>query len=378
MRIAVLTTGRQDWGILRSVCVALRSDPAFQFRLIAGGMHYSARHGRTASLIEQQGFTIDEALPFTSNDGDQTAAQECGAMMPLLERALRRLSAQALLLIGDRFETLAAAMTAALVRVPVVHLHGGEQTQGAVDDLFRHAITKLSHLHFVSHPSHAARVVAMGEDPKTVHMVGAPGLDNAHRIDLPTREDLERHLGIPLKAPVVLVTLHPATLGDDPALEATAVAAAMDEVPATYVITLPNSDPGNEITRAILMSAAAQPGRIAAQALGEARYWALLRLADAVLGNSSSGLIEAPVYALPAVNVGRRQLGRLRGANVIDVVADKDAIVTGLRRALGAEFRISIKGTVSPYGDGHAGERIRDVLVRWTPPQPPVKAPVLP
>lgn len=378
MRIGVLTTGRQDWGILRSTCLALRNHPNFDLRLLAGGMHYSSRFGRTVTLIESDGFTVDQALPFTGEDPAQTAAEECGTMIPLLEKALRSSSVEALMLVGDRYETLAAAMTAALSRVALIHLHGGEQTQGAIDDVFRHAVTKLSHLHLVSHPDHAARVVAMGEDPATVHVVGAPGLDNGVRDDLPARDELERHLGMALQPPVVLVTLHPATLGDDPAREAAAVVGAMDQVPATYVITLPNGDPGSAVTRASLLGAAAKPGRIAAEALGERRYWGLLRMADAVLGNSSSALIEAPLFALPAVNVGRRQLGRLRGANVIDVNAEQTSVVEGLRRALSADFRRSIAGTTSPYGDGRAGERILKVLAGWTPPRPPIKAAVLP
>lgn len=376
MRIGVLTTGRQDWGILRSTCLALRADPAFDSRLIVGGMHTSRRFGKTIDLLEAEGFNAAAVLPFIRDDATQTTAEECGEAMRLLEVALVPLSLDALLLVGDRYETLAAAMTAMLARVPLIHVHGGEETEGAFDNAFRHAITKLSHLHLVSHPVHAARVVALGEDPASVHVVGAPGLDNALRRDLPTRTDLERELGIELRAPVVLVTLHPSTLGDDPRAEAEAVAQAMDQVPATYVVTLPNSDPGNSITRNVLSTAATRPGRIAVDALGERRYWGLLRIADAVLGNSSSALIEAPVFALPAVNVGIRQRGRLRGANVIDVAAHSTVVVAGIRQALDPEFRNRITDASKLFGDGHAAERIVRILKAWTPPHPPRKAPI--
>lgn len=376
MRLAVLTTGRQDWGILRSTVLALQGDPAFDVRLLAGGMHLSARFGRTIDVLRDEGFTVEATLPFIGDGATpQTVADQCGEALRLTEGVLSTLCPDAILLVGDRYETLAAAMAAALARVPIVHLHGGEETEGAVDNAFRHAITKLSHLHLVSHPAHAARVIALGESPASVFVVGAPGLDNAHRSDLPDLATVERELGMALPHPLVLVTLHPTTLGEDPAREVAAVTAAMNAVAATYLITLPNSDPGNEVTRAALQAAASQPGRLAVDALGDRRYWALLREADAMLGNSSSALIEAPVLALPAVNVGIRQRGRLRGHNVIDVPVDAAAIANGLRTALDPAFRRGI-GDSGPFGDGHAAARIRRVLKAWTPPRPPIKAAV--
>ena len=196
--------------------------------------------------------------------------------------------------------------------MPIVHLHGGEQTEGAFDDALRHAITKLAHLHLVSDEVYARRVIAMGEDPAAVHVVGAPGLDTADRPDLADRSMLAAHLGLELVAPVVIVTVHPTTLDADEAGAARAVAAAMDAVPATYVITMPNVDPGGSEVAAIMRAAADRPRRVAVAALGERRYWGLLEIADAMLGNSSSGLIEAPVVRLPVVNVGDRQAGRRR------------------------------------------------------------------
>jgi UDP-N-acetylglucosamine 2-epimerase (non-hydrolysing) len=377
MRLGVLTTGRQDWGILRSTCLAIRTQPEFELRLVAGGMHMSPRFGSTISVLEADGFAPDATFAFLRDDVPQTVAEEAGEVMRLLEPALAQQRLDALLLVGDRYETLAAAMTATLARVPVVHLHGGEETEGAFDNSFRHAITKLSHLHLVSHPDHAARVIALGENPASVHVVGAPGLDNVHRDDLPDRAELARELGLPLPSPLVVVTLHPTTLGDDPAREAAAVTHAMDAVPATYVVTLPNSDPGNEVTRAALRAATSgRPRRIAVDALGDRRYWGLMRAADAMLGNSSSALIEAPVLALPAVNVGIRQRGRLRGDNVIDAAAEAAAVTTSLRRALDPSFRRSI-GNAGPFGDGRSAERIANILRKWTPPRPPKKPPVM-
>jgi UDP-hydrolysing UDP-N-acetyl-D-glucosamine 2-epimerase len=213
----------------------------------------------------------------------------------------------------------------------------------------------------------------MGEDPRTVHVVGAPGLDNLHRPDLAGQDELESFLGLRLEPPVVQVTLHPATYGGDPIVEASAIATAMDEVQATYVVTLPNADPGEAEIRAILEVAAEGPRRTATAALGERRFWGLMRLASAMLGNSSSAIIEAPALRLPAVNVGIRQQGRIRGANVIDVPAEATAIAEALRLVLAPGFRQALPAADSPYGDGRAAGRIVTVLAGWTPPRPPFK-----
>ncbi|MDP9482971.1 MAG: UDP-N-acetylglucosamine 2-epimerase, partial [Chloroflexota bacterium] len=261
-------------------------------------------------------------------------------------------------------------------RVPIVHLHGGEQTLGAFDDALRHAITKLSHLHLVSSPEHARRVVALGEDPATVHVVGAPGLDAAVRADLPDRAALEQALGVRLRPPVVIVTVHPATLDPDPDAVVEAVIGAMVTVPATYVVTLPNADPGAESIRERLRLAADGPGWAVVEALGEERYWGLMRIADAILGNSSSGLIEAPAVDLPAVNVGDRQEGRRREANVIDAPADASAVATALRTALDPAFRAGVAAAHPELADGRAGARIADIIAAWRPSVPPRKAPI--
>jgi UDP-hydrolysing UDP-N-acetyl-D-glucosamine 2-epimerase len=373
LRLAVLSTGRQDWGILRSVCERVREGGSFELLLMLGGMHGSPRFGLTRELVLADGFQPCEEMNWIPDEQPLNPEQQAGDALRMTTDALRRHAADALLLVGDRFETAAAALGATLARVPIIHLHGGEETAGAIDNALRHAITKLSHLHFTSHAEHTARVIALGEDPAVVHTVGAPGLDNLQRTDLPGRGELEKYLGLALEPPVVVVTLHPTTLAADPVAESVAMCEAMDAVPATYVITLPNTDPGNEQVRAALETAARAPRRKAVEALGDRRYWGLMRVADAMLGNSSSAIIEAPALGLPAVNVGNRQKGRVRGGNVIDVAADGKAIVAGLRQALSTEFRARAKAAPSPFGRGDASGKIVDVLRRWTPPNPLVK-----
>jgi UDP-hydrolysing UDP-N-acetyl-D-glucosamine 2-epimerase len=376
--IAVLTTGRQDWGILHSTCVAIRAHPALRLRLLAGGMHLSPRHGSTIQHVREDGFEPQATLPWLDGPADPTATEQAAAALAAVGHDLAAHPPHALVVAGDRFETAAAAMAATLARVPLVHLHGGEQTIGAFDDALRHAITKLSHLHLVSHEDHERRVVAMGEDPATVHVVGAPALDAATRPDLPDRPALEAALGIALRRPVVVVTVHPATLDPDPAAVAAAVVMAMDAVEATYVVTLPNVDPGHERVRELLAAtAAAQPGRrVAVEALGERTYWGLLHVADAMLGNSSSAIVEAPAAGLPAVNVGDRQLGRRRAGNVLDVPAEPAAIAATLAEALLPSTRARIAASPQPLTDGRVGERIADIIAAWRPSIPPRKAPI--
>ena len=390
MRLAVLTTGRQDWGILRSTCVAIRDGQPSELCLIVGGMHCADAFGRTEQLIIADGFEPAERLDWIA--GAATPHSQAGRAVEAVGDALARQRPDALLLVGDRFETAAAALAATLERIPIVHLHGGELTAGAFDDALRNAVTKLSHLHLVSHPDHARRVIAMGEAPGTVHVVGAPGLDNLHRADLPGRAELEQFLGIPLTPPVVIMALHPTTLAlplggqtgsSGPGVPASAAAeiagvvGVMDRVAATYVVTLPNNDPGHEMLRGALVEAARGERRVAVDALGDRRFWGLMRIADAMLGNSSSALIEAPALGLPAVNVGDRQQGRIRGDNVIDVpTSEVGAVASALLEALAPATRHRLAGSASPFGDGRSASRIVDILGGWTPPHPPRKAPI--
>jgi UDP-hydrolysing UDP-N-acetyl-D-glucosamine 2-epimerase len=370
-RLAVLTTGRQDFGILRSTCKALHDDAAFDLQLVVGGMHLSAQHGDTAAMIEADGLPIAARVA----GGESLAPSSiAGAFVEEVAHCLRSLRPIALMLVGDRSETAAAALAAQLERVPIVHLHGGEETEGAIDNALRHAITKLSHLHLVSHAHHARRVLQMGELDAAVHVVGAPGLDNMHRHDLPDRAALEAALGIDLRPPVILVTQQPTTLGAGDVDEAAALVEALREVDGTYIVTAPNNDAGAAATRdALERFVAARPQRaVLTPALGEARYFGLMKLAAAVLGNSSSGLIEAPIVRLPAINIGDRQKGRLRGDNVIDVEPTAAAIRTGIERALSPAFRSTLSG-VSPYGDGRSAARIIRILADWQPPNPPRK-----
>lgn len=377
-RIALLTTGRQDWGILRAVWWALAQEPTVEVLVIAGGMHLSRRYGRTIELLADDAVPIAAELAWLSGDDveDPPPVEQAAQALSQIGTALASLEPDCLVLAGDRFETAAAALAATILGIPIAHLHGGEESLGAFDDSLRHAITKLAHIHFAASPASAARLVALGESPGAIRVVGPPGVDNLWRSDLADRDELAAALGLRLIAPLVITTVHPATRGEQPGAEVRAVIEAMNAVPATYVITLPNADPGNAEIREQLVEAGQQPGRVAVNALGDRRYWGLMRLADAMLGNSSSGILEAPAIGLPVVNVGDRQAGRERSDNVIDVPADGVAVAAALRKAIGSDFRRTLEKMRNPLHDGKAGKRVAAALLAWDPPRPARKPPL--
>jgi UDP-hydrolysing UDP-N-acetyl-D-glucosamine 2-epimerase len=363
MKIAVFTSGRQDWGILAPVCRAIAASPALGLRLIAGGMHL--RDGVPATLDD---LAIDAIVPARSvGDDDAAVAVGAGETVIAVAAALDLVAAESLLVVGDRTETLAAAVAATCLRLPIVHLHGGEETAGAIDNACRHAITKLSHLHFVAHPAYAERVMAMGERPDRVFVCGAPALDQLLSLTLLDEAALAKDLGRPgLGHPLVVLTHHPTTLGIvAPADEIAAVlagldAALADRLQALVVATRANDDSGGGAINAILAKrAASKPARfLLAGDLGARRYYSLLERADLMVGNSSSGILEAPSFSLPVVNVGDRQRGRLRLGQIADVPPVAEAIAAAIVAALGKTRRPSPPAP-SGFGDGHAAERIR-------------------
>jgi len=369
LKIAVVTTGRQDLGILRSTIRALDEDPRFDVSIWAGGMHGSRRFGVPYRAIEDSGLRADQRLDFLGEPPDPP--HDTARAIDATAKAIASDRPDAILLVGDRHETLGIAMSSVLSGVPVAHLHGGEETTGALDNLFRHAITKISHLHLVSHPDHAARVIQMGEDPRAVHIVGAPGLDNGHRSDLLDRDGIEARLGGQLIAPVFLITVHPATASSDPLLaESTAVAHALDHLGGTSVITLPNADEGGAAIADFWSEWASTHERaIVVPQLGDHLYWSMLKIVDCVVGNSSSGVIEAPSLDVPSVTVGKRQEHRLRHPGVIAAPAEGGAVLEAVKKAMSEEHRRLLGTLEGPYPRGESAPRIVTVLANWVPPR---------
>lgn len=363
----MLTGTRADYGHLYWVMREIDARPDLHLFVVVTGAHLDPRFGETVSVVEADGFDIHARVPLPlADDSGVEVAAGMGIALAGIARALDELRPDLLVLLGDRYEELVAAEAALVLGIPVAHLHGGETTEGAFDESIRHAVTKMSHLHFVAAEPYAARVVQMGEDPARVFDVGAPGLDHVARTPLADREELERHLSIELPSPVIVVTHHPETLAPDGGLAGlrALLAALARRDDARIVVTGVNADPGHaSFARLLDDFVAADPGRrVFAASLGQSRYLGLLRLADVVVGNSSSGLIEAPAVSTPTVNVGDRQRGRLRAASVIDVAAEESAIAEAVDRALDPRFRAGWPPVLSRYGVGDAATRIVDVL----------------
>lgn len=366
----MLSTGRQDLGILRSTLKGMLASDKIETLVWAGGMHLQPRFGEKLSGFKDAGLPVHRSIEFVAEPPEPIA--DTGRAVSSIGAALEEDRPDALFLVGDRSETLAAGLAATMARVAIAHLHGGEETEGATDNAFRHALTKLSHLHLVAHSEAADRVLQMGEEPSSVHVVGPPGVDHLYRDDLPARASIAKELGNALSDPLVLVTVHPATLGGDAASEVAAVAEAMSRVPATYVVSRPNSDEGGSVINEFWTKwATGRANVIVVEALGANRYWALLREAAAMLGNSSSGILEAPWAGVPVVNVGDRQRGRLRLGRIADVPADANAIERALKEAVSAGRRPLAEDSRFPVGP--AGPRIVKLLEEWKIPDPPIK-----
>jgi UDP-hydrolysing UDP-N-acetyl-D-glucosamine 2-epimerase len=359
-RICVVTGSRAEYGLLYWLLKELDDDSAFDLRLIVTGMHLSPEFGNSISQIRRDGFDIDAIVESQlSSDTSTGITKSVGVGVIGFADAFRNMSPDAVIVLGDRFETFAAAQAAMFADIPIVHIHGGETSEGAFDEAIRHSITKMAHLHFVAAEAYRKRVIQLGESPDRVENVGAAGLDHLQRTPLLDRGQLEKELGLKLSSPLFLVTYHPVTVGDsDPAALVACLLDALDRFDATIVLTYPNADTGGRsiITAIDSFVARREQNRKAFASLGQQRYLSLMRIADVVIGNSSSGLIEAPALKRPTVNIGERQKGRLKATSVIDARDDAADIERAIRLVLSDDFRRGLGETISLYGHGNAAQ----------------------
>lgn len=362
--IAVVTTSRADYSHLYWPLKDLAAHSEVELKLIVLAAHLSPEFGNTVQEIERDGFAIAARIEcLLSSDSDVGMAKTLGLAVLGLTDALAQMRPDLLLLIADRYEMLAPASVALTLRIPVAHIEGGEISEGAIDDAVRNALTKLSHLHFTSTDTARARVIAMGEEAWRVHRAGAPSLDHLRRSTLLTRGALEQALGLSLKDDVTVVAYHPVTLFKDTTAEADAVFAALEDLRGQIIFCYPNADAGShELMGRIRSFCAAHPDAHLFVNLPSITYWSLLREASVLLGNSSSGIMEAASFALPVVNVGMRQQGRERGMNILDAEATAESIGAQLAVSRELSFRERLKSAKNVYGDGHAAERIVEVL----------------
>ena len=364
--IGVVTVGRSDYGIYLPVFRRVEEDPDLRLYLIVAGMHLSPEFGLTVREIEKDGFEIGECIEMLlSSDTPEGIGKSMGLGTLGFAQAYGRFCPDILLVLGDRFEMHAAALAALPFKIPVAHIHGGEVTQGAIDDALRHSMTKLSHLHFVSTQEYARRVIQLGEEPWRVIVSGAPSLDNLNTVKLLEREELATRFGLHLdETPFLLATFHPVTLEyEQTEWQVAELLAALEACGLPVVFTMPNADTsGHIIVRMIGEFVATHSSARFVDNLGTQGYFSAMALATAMVGNSSSGIIEAPSFRLPVVNIGTRQDGRVRGPNVIDVGYERKEIVQGIRTAVQTEFREKLHDSVNPYGRGQASDRIVERL----------------
>lgn len=368
-KICVVTGTRAEYGLLCRLMRLIQDSPDTQLQVIATNMHLSPKYGNTYLYIEHDGFKIDYKIPIIDENAPDNAVTTVKSMAKALAGfadAYNELKPDLVVVLGDRYEILAAAEAAMIERIPIAHIHGGEVTEGAFDDAIRHSITKMSHLHFTSTEEYRKRVIQLGEQPDRVFYVGAPGVENIKKFPLMTKEEAEESVNFKLDENTILVTYHPVTLGNHTAeKDIKEFMGALEERKDLRVIfTMPNSDTGSQaIVDAINEFVANNPDRaIAYKSLGIMRYLSVMKYAGAVVGNSSSGLLEVPSFGIPTLNIGDRQKGRMAADSVFNCATDKESILKGLDVIMSPAFKKKAAETHNPYEKENTSEEIFMVI----------------
>lgn len=367
MKVAVFTGTRAEYGLLFWLLKDIQADSELELQLIVSGTHLSPEFGETYHQIEKDGFIINEKVEvLLSSDSAVGVAKSLGLGVIGYADALQRLNPDMIVILGDRFESFAMAQTSMILRIPIIHLHGGEITEGAYDDSFRHAITKLSYLHGTSTEEYRQRVIQLGEEPSRVKNIGAIGLTHLTRTKLLDLKELGIALGFKLTNPYFLVTYHPVTLADeDPVESFNAILSALDEFPQyQIVITYPNADDGGrKIIPMIEMYSSKNPDRVlAVKSLGHLRYLSAIKYSTLVIGNSSSGIIEVPSFLVPTINVGVRQKGRIAAKSIFNVPPDKQSVSEIIEKVLSINYEQVSDLFLNPYYSGNASSKVIEMI----------------
>ncbi|MCB0420790.1 MAG: UDP-N-acetylglucosamine 2-epimerase (hydrolyzing) [Bdellovibrionales bacterium] len=372
-KVCIITDSRAEYGIMRSLIREIDKDPELDLQIIVTGAHLVNEFGLTYKDIEKDGYQIDYKVESTlASDTPEAICKSIGLGCISMTEALSSLQPSMVVLLGDRYEMLSSAICAFVKKIPIAHLHGGEVTEGAIDDAFRHSITKMAYLHFTSTENHRKRVVQLGEDPSRVFNFGAPGLDNIHLESLMSLSELSSSIEFDIDGKTALVTYHPVTLEDNSSEEQVDnMLRAISNFDFKAVFTATNTDTyGRVINERVKEFCRSNPDRYKfVTSLGQRRYLSALRHFDLMIGNSSSGIIESGSFAIPVVNIGNRQKGRQKGPNVIDCEYGDRAIISAIKLAIGDEFKKSIIGIENPYGglqDGKAGFHIKEKIKEFS------------
>lgn len=367
-KICVVTGTRADYGLLKWVMEGIVASTRLELQLIVTGMHLSPEFGLTVNAIENDGFVADKKIDILlSSDTPVAISKSTGLGIIGFSEAFEQLQPDLLILLGDRFEIFAAATAALFSKIPIAHLHGGETTQGAFDEAIRHSITKMSHYHFVSAKAYRNRVIQLGEDPDKVFEVGGLGVDTIRKTNLLTKEELEKQLGLKFLKRNLLVTFHPITLShessDDQFIQ---ILEALDQLQQTLIIfTLPNADTeSRSLIKLVQAFCDKKPNANFFVSLGSLRYLSCVKCVEGIVGNSSSGLLEAPTLKTGTINIGDRQKGRLQSTSVINCNAQKEDILKAIETLFSNKFQESLATTINPYGDGGASSKIIEIVER--------------
>ena len=365
-KICVVTGSRADYGLLRLVMKGIKAEPSLTLQIIATGMHLSPTFGLTSKEIESDSFEVDQKVAcLSSSDSAVDIAEATAKALSGCAKAFDELKPDLVLVLGDRFEIFAACSAALLARIPIAHIHGGEVTVGAYDEAFRHSITKMSSIHFVATEEYKKRVIQLGENPSTVHLVGGLGVDAIKDLKLLNKNEIEQTLGIKFARKSLLVTFHPATLENESPSEQVRelLAALSNRSDTTLIFTMPNADTGGfEIMAQIKGFVDKNDNAYVYESLGQLNYLSCMAIVDGVVGNSSSGILEAPTLKVGTVNIGNRQLGRIQSHSVIDALANKESIDKALNKLFSSEFKATLSDCRSPFGEGGASRKILRLL----------------
>ncbi|NWO02289.1 MAG: UDP-N-acetylglucosamine 2-epimerase (hydrolyzing) [Idiomarinaceae bacterium] len=368
-KVAVFTGTRAEYGLLYWVIKGLEESSKADLLLFAGGMHLSPEFGKTINQIENDGFKVTEQLEFLlSSDSPVGIAKSMGLAMISAADAFQRTKPDMLVVLGDRYEALAVCQAAMIAQIPIVHIHGGETTEGLIDEAVRHSITKMSHLHFTATEDYRKRVIQLGEPPAMVYNFGAPGVDSIKNLKLLERNELSDAIEFNvLDTPFMVVTYHPVTLNKDGAIDDfTNLLSTLEKYENfKFIITYPNADTfGRSLITLLQEFKEKHPDKVLlTKSLGQLRYLSVLKNSELTIGNSSSGLIEAPSFGIPTVNIGRRQRGRVAGDTVINCDGDAESIKRSLDKALSSSFKKLCAQSKNPYGDGNSSKKIIDTLL---------------
>ncbi|MDX4048725.1 UDP-N-acetylglucosamine 2-epimerase [Aliarcobacter skirrowii] len=365
-KICVVTGTRAEYGLLYWLLKEIEADKDLELQLIAAGMHLSPEFGLTYQIIEKE-FKINKKIEMLlSSDTSVGISKSMGLAQISFAESYDELKPDIVIVLGDRYEIFSATSAAMIAKIPIAHLHGGEKTEGAFDESIRHSITKMSHLHFTATNEYKNRVIQLGEDPSRVFNVGGMGIENIKRLKLLSKDEFEKSIEFKLNSKNILVTFHPVTLENSTAKEQfQQLLDAIDELEDTNIIfTKANSDTDGRVINQMIDEYVTKNSHksIVFTSLGQLRYLSALQYVDAVVGNSSSGLAEAPSFKIGTINIGDRQKGRIKASSVIDCEPNKDSILNSFEKLYSKEFQETLKTTINPYGDGYASKKIVEIL----------------